>query len=316
MHEDRWGAIVRRIDSTDTARIIQERSTGPRTRMRNASERRNMELGKRQTLVATRATEHGLYFADREQQEVLLPKREVEETMNIGDRCELFVYKDSEDRLIATRKTPLLQMGELKKLRVVQVTKIGAFLDWGLDKDLFLPFKEQTDMVVKNREYLVALYVDKSNRLCATMKIYRYLSDDVKYPLGVRVPATVYQKDPSTGALVALEDRYFGFIPKQEIIGRAEIGDTLTVRIVFRRDDGKYNVSMRQPMLKKQKEDAKELMRLMDEWDGELLVTEKDSPDKIRRICNMSKAEFKRAVGRLLKEERIIIENGRIRKKR
>lgn len=273
-----------------------------------------MELGKIQILTAKRSTINGMYFIDKEGKEVLLPKREVDKNLNIGDKKELYIYKDSEDRLIATTKDPLIKFGELVKLRVVQVTKIGAFLDWGLDKDLFLPFKEQTELVVKNKSYLVGLYIDKSERLCATMKIYKYLKPNPKYNLGTRINATVYGLGEH-GAYLALEDKYFGFISENEMIGRLEVGDTLEVRVVFKRKDGKCNVSMRRPIFEKRFDDAKELLRMMNEWGGELIVKETDSPEKIRRVTSMSKAEFKRAVGKLLKDGKIVIDEGVIRLK-
>lgn len=268
-----------------------------------------MKIGVRQNLVAVRATVNGLYFADKDKNEVLLPKNEVESNMEIGDVCELFIYKDSEDRLIATKKDPFIHLGELKRLRVIQVTKIGAFLDWGLSKDLFLPFKEQTELVVKNASYLVGLYVDKSGRLCATMRVYKYLENKKDYKLGQEISGTVYKVNKDTGVLVALEDKFFGFIPKQEMVGRIEVGDNLSVRIVYKRADGKFNVSMRKPINEKMDDDAKKLLRLMREFDGELIVTEKDTPEKIQRICGMSKSEFKRAVGRLLKDKKILKDN-------
>lgn len=268
-----------------------------------------MKIGIRQNLVAVRATVNGLYFADKDKNEVLLPKNEVESNMEIGDVCELFIYKDSEDRLVATKKEPFIHLGELKRLRVIQVTKIGAFLDWGLSKDLFLPFKEQTELVIKNASYLVGLYVDKSGRLCATMRVYKYLENKKDYKLGQEINGTVYKVNKDTGALIALEDKFFGFIPKQEMVGRIEAGDNLSVRIVYKRADGKFNVSMRKPINEKMDDDAKKLLRLMREFDGELIVTEKDTPEKIQRICGMSKSEFKRAVGRLLKDKKIFKDN-------
>lgn len=274
-----------------------------------------MEVGKVQKLVATRATANGLYFAqkDNKNEEVLLPKKEVTKNMNIGDVYDLFIYRDSSDRLIASTREPLIKLGELQKLRVIQVTKIGAFLDWGMPKDLFLPFKEQTEGVIKNATYLVALYVDKSDRLCATMKVYKYLKMK-NYKLGDEVEGSVY-KIGDNGALIALENKYFGFIPKQELVGRIEVGDSLNVRIVKKRDDGKFNVSMRKPIKDKIIDDAKNILRLIDDFDGELIVNEKDSPEKIRRICYMSKAEFKRAIGKLLKENKVYKEGDIIKRK-
>ncbi|MDO5695556.1 MAG: S1-like domain-containing RNA-binding protein [Eubacteriales bacterium] len=275
-----------------------------------------MNIGEIETLTARRMTENGMYFTDEAGTEVLLPKNEVDGTMNIGDRVPLFLYRDGEDRPVATKWTPKLTLGKLARLKVVAVTRIGAFLDWGLEKDLFMPFREHTGTVAENQTHLVALYLDKSSRLCATMRVYPYLSSAKRYAPGTKLMASVYHVDQEKGALVALEDAYYGFIPAHEVVGKICPGDEVAVRVLFRREDGKHNVTMRKPMLAERSDDAEELMRLMDEWSGDLLVTEKDSPEKIRRVCGMSKAAFKRAVGKLLKERKIVIESdGTIRRK-
>ena len=139
-----------------------------------------MELGKKQILKIVKKVEFGVYLGTEEER-VLLPKKQVPEGAEIGDEIEVFIYKDSADRLIATTTTPLVMMGQVALLKVVDVTKIGAFLNWGLEKDLLLPFKEQTYRVAPGDECLVALYIDKSNRLCATMKIYHYLEKGGSY---------------------------------------------------------------------------------------------------------------------------------------
>ena len=133
-----------------------------------------IELGKVQKLKVVKEAEFGVYLG-QDDEKVLLPKKQVPEGTRIGDEIQVFVYRDSEDRLISTTNVPKIRLGEVALLRVNDVTKIGAFLDWGLEKDLFLSFKEQTTKVVVGHEYLVALYIDKSNRLAATMKVYPYL---------------------------------------------------------------------------------------------------------------------------------------------
>jgi len=140
-------------------------------------------LGEKQTLEVIKKVEFGVYLADKRNAEdkVLLPKKQVPEGADIGTEVEVFVYKDSSDRVIATTKEPFLVLGQIAYLEVVEVGQIGAFLNWGLEKDLLLPFKEQTARVKEGQKYLVALYIDKSQRLCATMKVYEYLSTDSEY---------------------------------------------------------------------------------------------------------------------------------------
>ena len=136
-----------------------------------------MELGKKQVLTVVKQVDFGVYLGS-EKEKVLLPKKQVPDGIEPGDPVEVFLYKDSSDRLIATTNEPKLMLGELAVLSVLQVGKFGAFLDWGLEKDLFLPFREQTFKVKPGDECLVTLYVDKSERLCATMKVYEHLRKD------------------------------------------------------------------------------------------------------------------------------------------
>ena len=141
-----------------------------------------IELGKKQELTVAKLVDFGVYLGETEnageKETVLLPKKQVPEETQKGDKISVFIYKDSSDRLIATVREPKITLGEIAVLRVAQVTRIGAFLDWGLEKDLFLPYKQQTKKLHENEEVLVALYIDKSSRLCATMKVYHYLRTD------------------------------------------------------------------------------------------------------------------------------------------
>ena len=153
------------------------------------------ELGKKQPLLIVKELDFGVYLGETLNAAIedrgLLPKKQVPQGSGLGDSVEVFLYKDSKDRIIATTNTPLLSVGEVGKLRVSQVTKIGAFLDWGLEKELLLPFKEQTRRVSAGEECLVALYIDKSSRLCATMNVYPYLTTDSPYRKEDRVKGTV-----------------------------------------------------------------------------------------------------------------------------
>lgn len=269
-----------------------------------------IELGRVQKLKVVRLTRIGAFLntpEGREQEEVLLPKNQVPEGIEAGDEVEVFVYRDSEDRTIATTKRPKITLGEFAPLRVVENTKIGAFLDWGLEKDLLLPFKEQTCEVKKDRSYLVGLYIDKSRRLCATMDVYRLLSDVSPYKGNERVQGTIYQIKDDLGAFVAVENKYSGMIPRKEFYGDYKCGDLVEVRIKKVREDGKLELSLRKEAYNQMKDDAEIIYERMVASKGRLPLNDDSSPEEINRLLSMSKSAFKRAVGKLLKERRIRI---------
>lgn len=277
-----------------------------------------IRLGEKQVLTITRKKDFGVYLsnpADAGGEAVLLPKKEVPSEANVGTQLEVFIYRDSSDRLIATTAEPLITLGQTAVLKVQQVTKIGAFLDWGLPKDLLLPFKEQTVQVREGREYLVALYIDKSSRLCATMKVYEYLHTDSSYKKDDHAIGYIYQIHPEYGAFVAVDGRYHGLIPARELHGGFEPGEKVTVRVSRVREDGKLELSLHERIPFQIDADAEHIMKLIQSYDGVLPFTEKASPAVIEREAGMSKAAFKRAVGRLLKNGRITITDGKIREK-
>ncbi len=271
-----------------------------------------MELGKRQRLRIVKQREIGVYLGEPDGgTQVLLPRKEVPEGARIGDELEVFLYRDSEDRLIATTAETGLTVGGLAKLPVSQVTEIGAFLRWGLAKDLFLPFKEQRGKLRPGQEVLVALYVDKSGRLCATMRVYDYLQADSPYRRNDRVTGTVYQIKEGVGALVAVDNRYFGLIPEQELYTRLRPGDTVQARVTKVRPDGKLDLSGRKKAYAQMDEDAKLVWEAILAYGGRLPLNDHSDPEQIKRELQLSKAAFKRAVGHLLKENKIrITENG------
>lgn len=275
-----------------------------------------IELGKKQTLMVVKTVEFGVYLAEDKNagadKRVLLPGKQVPEGTKEGDSIEVFVYKDSQDRLISTTKEPLLQVGETAVLKVVQVTKIGAFLDWGLEKDLLLPYHEQTLKVREGEECLVALYVDKSGRLCATMKVYRYLSTRTPYVIGDTVKGRVYEISDNFGVFVAVDDKYSALIPAREAKGKYRPGKILELRVTEVKEDGKMNVSDRQPAYKQIDEDAECVLEVINEFAGVLPFDDKASPEVIQREFGLSKAAFKRAVGHLLKEGKVEIKDRRI----
>ena len=229
-----------------------------------------IELGKTQTLYVVNQVDFGVYLGETANapaaERVLLPKKQVPEGIRTGDTLEVFIYKDSQDRLIATTRKPVLQVGELAVLPVAQTAKVGAFLDWGLEKDLLLPFREQTARVREKDECLVALYVDKSSRLCATMKVYHYLSTDSPYQAGDMVRGRVYEISDRFGIFVAVDDKYSGLIPHQEAQGNYHVGDVLTLRVSQVKEDGKLTLSSRQKAYLQIEEDAHMILGVIEEF--------------------------------------------------
>ena len=274
-----------------------------------------IRLGERQDLTVRKIKNFGVYLgSEGEEDDVLLPAKFVQEGCRVGDTINVFVYRDSSDRLIATTADPALHLGEIALLPVRQVTKIGAFMDWGLEKDLLLPFHEQSCEVEEGRSYPVALYIDKSNRLCATMRLYDYLRTDSPYSRGDHVEGVIYQINERVGAFIAVDMKYHGMVPACKCRGRRHVGDRVRTLVVRVRDDGKLELSFNEPVKEQMGIDAQKIMDLLDSYDGVLPFTEKAAPAVIDRELGMSKAAFKRAVGHLLKEGRIRIEEGRIRR--
>ncbi len=276
-----------------------------------------IRLGEKQTLVVVKKVEFGVYLApspEEVQDKVLLPVKQVPENTQIGDEIEVFLYKDSKDRMIATTKEPKLVMGQVAELEVSQVNKFGAFLDWGLEKDLMLPYKQQLIKVHPGDRVLVTLYIDKSDRLCATMNVYPALRTDSPYQKEDQVSGRVYTISDEFGAFVAVDNIYSALIPKKELYGTVRVGDDIAGRVVEVRNDGKLNLSIREKAYLQLEKDAEEILAIIDSYDGVLPFNDKVSPEIIKRETGMSKNGFKRAVGTLLKAGKIEITEKVIRR--
>lgn len=269
-----------------------------------------IRLGEKQELKIVRQVEFGVYLAvsaEEMEDRVLLPRKQVPEGAKEGDKVTVFIYRDSRDRLIATVREPKLQMGQVAELTVAQTGKIGAFLDWGLEKDLLLPFKQQRGRVEQGDRVLVSLYIDKSDRLCATMNVYDNLRTDSPYGKEDRVKGRVYEMSDNFGAFVAVDNLYSGLIPRKELYGDVELGRDVTARVVQVREDGKLTLSIRDKAYLQMDRDAEVLLTMLNKRGGTIPFNDKASPELILRETGMSKNEFKRAVGRLLKERKIQI---------
>ncbi len=268
-----------------------------------------LKLGEKQTLKVVKKVDFGVYLSEDPgaEEKVLLPIKQVPEGTDIGKELEVFIYRDSDDRLIATTREPKIMLGDIRLLKVKDVARVGAFMDWGLEKDVLLPFKEQTRKVKPGEEVLCAMYIDKSSRLCVTMNVYEYLRSDSPYKKDDKVIGTVYEMSDNFGAFVAVDDIYSGLIPKKELYGNVRIGDSVSARVASVKEDGRLNLSLREKAYLQMDTDAEKIMEMIKAGGGKLPFTDKASPELLREKTGMSKNEFKRAVGRLLKEGKIEI---------
>ena len=286
-------------------------------------------LGRMQTLRVVKKTDFGVYLSDQgiepdtsfvpDKKEVvdvpsiLLPKAQAKD-LTTGNTVEVFIYKDSEDRPIATTAKPLLTMGSLARLTVKEVTNIGAFLDWGLAKDLFLPFKEQTFRVQKGDTVLVTLYIDKSSRLCATAKVYNSLEANSPYQREDQVSGTVYEIIDAFGAYVAVDDRYSALIPKKELFTTLKPGEKISARVTKVQPDGRLVLSIREKSYLQMDTDSALIYDALIKAGGFLPYHDKTSPELIKAKFGLSKNAFKRAIGHLQKEGKLLIEDDGISK--
>ena len=286
-------------------------------------------LGRMQTLRVVKKTDFGVYLSDQgmepdtsfvpEKNEVvdvpsiLLPKAQAKD-LTTGDTVEVFIYKDSEDRPIATTAKPNLAMGEIARLTVKEVTNIGAFLDWGLAKDLFLPFKEQTFRVQKGDSVLVSLYIDKSSRLCATAKVYNALKANSPYQREDQVSGTVYEIIDAFGAYVAVDDMFSALIPKKELFTTLKPGEKVSARVTKVQPDGRLVLSIREKSYLQMDTDSALIYDALVKAGGFLPYHDKTSPDLIKAKFGLSKNAFKRAIGHLQKAGKLLIEDDGISK--
>jgi len=286
-------------------------------------------LGRVQTLRVVKKTDFGVYVSDQgletdissvpDKKEVvdvpsiLLPKAQAKD-LAVGDTVEVFIYKDSEDRPIATTAKPLLTMGSIARLQVKEVTGIGAFLGWGLAKDLFLPFKEQTFRVQKGDSVLVTLYIDKSSRLCATARVYNALAANSPYQREDQVSGTVYEIIDAFGAYVAVDDRYSALIPKKELFTTLKPGEKISARVTKVQPDGRLVLSIREKSYLQMDTDSAMIYDALVKAGGFLPYHDKTSPDLIKAKFGLSKNAFKRAIGHLQKEGKLLIEEDGISK--
>jgi len=267
-----------------------------------------LNIGQINNLIIFEIDERGalLKVEDGSGAGVMLSAKELPDNKSVGESIDVFIYKDSNDRLAATLRKPYGQVGEIAYLKVVDTTTIGAFLDWGLEKDLFLPMKEKTYKIIKGKHYLVKIYLDKSQRVCASMRVDDNLKTHPDYKLGDMVEGTVYGSNPRLGVFVAVDNQYYGFVHISELFTELGVGDKSSFRVVRIREDGRVDLSTRLVSHKQMNTDAEDILQLLAIRRGFLPLNDKSDPEEIKKYVPLSKNAFKRALGRLLKEKKIM----------
>jgi uncharacterized protein len=273
-----------------------------------------IQIGKTNTLSVLRETSIGLYLGDNENTELLLPRKYVPKDIKVGDDIDVFIYKDSEDRLIATTLKPYAEVGEFACLRVKDVSRLGAFLDWGLEKDLMVPFKEQRYKMQPDYEYVVYVYLDElTNRIAASTKINKYISNDhLTVEQGQEVDLLVYG-DTDLGYTCIINGKHKGLIYHNDVYQEVQIGDKLKGYIKLIRDNNLLDLSLQNLGFKHVLSSTDLILKYLSEHEGFLDLTDKSSPDIIERRFNMSKATFKKSLGILYRQRKVTLHEDGVR---
>ncbi len=265
-----------------------------------------IELGKTNKLVILRDTPPGMYLGEEGGEVVLLPKKFIEADFKINDEIEVFIYKDSEDRLIATRYQPLVEINEFAFLKVTEVNKVGAFLDWGLEKDLFVPFKEQKIKMAEGNSYVVYVYVDElSERIIASGKINKFISNELlEVEQGEEVDLLVYN-ETDLGFTCIINGIHKGLIYHNDLFTALAVGDNVKGYIKLIREGNLIDLSLQNIGFKNVLSSTDQLLKYLQENDGFMSFTDKASPDIIERKFNMSKSTFKKSIGILYRQRKV-----------
>jgi predicted RNA-binding protein (virulence factor B family) len=272
------------------------------------------EVGKLNKLIVKREQEFGFYLDGGDFGEILLPRTDTPDRFNIGDKVEVFIYFDSEDRIIATTKTPKISVGEFAVLKVVSVTTIGAFLDWGLPKDLFVSFNEQKDLMQEGQEYLVHAYYDeKSNRIAASSKIDKFYEIKHHDYINEQKVDLIIGTETELGFKAIVDRKYWGVLYRNEIFQKLNYAQQIKGYIKKVRTDGKLDLCLDKPGPQKVDSVSQAVLDKLNENDGFIEITDKSSPELISKMFGVSKKTYKKAIGALYKRKHIILEKNGIR---
>ena len=276
-----------------------------------------VDIGNYNELEVARAVEFGVYL-NSEDGEILLPNKYVPENIKPGDMLRVFVYRDSEDRMIATTLEPKATVGEFAALEVKQVNDYGAFLDWGLEKDLFVPFHNQKDKMQPGRKYVVYIYLDDtSDRIVATAKLGKYFhNENIELQPGQKVDLLV-AGFTEIGVKVIINNRYLGILYKNEVFQQLRLGDKTTGYIKQIRPDNKIDVSLQKTGYSEVEDAAEKILSVLQQSKSNTIpLTDKSSSEEISQWLGMSKKTFKKAIGNLYKNQQVTLEPDQIRLKK
>ncbi|CAM5189186.1 CvfB family protein [Alishewanella longhuensis] len=264
-------------------------------------------LGTLNTLTVKKQVKFGYYLDGLSWGEILLPNNVAPANLEIGQELSVFLYLDSEDQLIATTERPRIMVGQVAMLPVVAITKVGAFLNWGLKKDLLVPFSEQQIPLKEGQHYLVYCYVDLSNRIVASTKLDRHIhKTPANYQIGDKV-AIIVSEQTDLGYKVVIEHQHWGVLYKNEVFKPLRRGDKLTAYVMKVRDDGKIDLRLVSTTHKQAQELTDKVLYKLTQNGGKLALTDKSSPEQIYDAFGVSKKAFKQAIGALYKEKKIVI---------
>jgi len=274
-----------------------------------------VKLGEVNQLEVVKEVDFGYYLDGADLGEILLPHGSCEQLFRTGDLVDAFLYKDSEDRLIATTKTPLAQVGQVTTLRVNATTQVGAFLDWGLEKDLLVPFSEQAESMVEGKDYLVVVYIDVSNRIVASSKLDKRLDREPAFYQPHQVVEIVICDHTDIGYKASVNGKHWGVLYRDQVFKELRVGYKTKAYINKVRDDGKIDLLLEKPGYMENDQLAAKIIKLLKQNNGHSHVSDKSSPELITRLFGVSKKKFKQSIGNLLKQGQITIDSDGIRLK-
>lgn len=268
-----------------------------------------MNIGRINTLKVSRDTPHGLFLVDDNEDDVLLPGKYLKGDEKVGDELDVFIYNDSEDRIVATTETPKIKLDEFAVLKVIDVNSNGVFMDWGLDKDLLVPFKEQNKKMVLGNSYVVKMYLDEeTDRLVATAKIKKFLSNEtLEIEEKEKVDLIVFNQG-DLGYDVMINEKYIGLIYRNEVFSQIKTGDKLVGYVKRIREDGKVDISLQPDQATHMENSSSVILDALEKNGGIINLSDKSSPEDIYNTLQISKKAFKKAIGILYKQRKILIE--------
>lgn len=280
--------------------------------MQSNSECKDMiKIGKTNNLKVVKKVDFGLYLDGGESGEILLPKRYVDESMEVGDELDVFIYCDSEDRLVATTEKPLIEVGEFGLLKAVEVNRVGAFMEWGLQKDLLVPFREQSQEIRVGGSYVVYAFLDNATkRIVGSTKLNKYVGNRIpRYSEGDTVDILAVHKT-DLGYKVIVDNLFWGMIYNNDLFDPLSPGDRIPAYVKTVREDGKIDVTLRERGGERVFQLANRIMGYLRDAGGEMALSDSSSPDEIKAVFQCSKKDFKKALGYLYKKGKILIADG------